>query len=504
MNIKTAIPWIAAGLMAGALAPLSRERSTAGAAMTASSWRPTGEPCSADGSINLDGAELFGYGKAKYYIVKSMVYINDEGTPIDTSGVMGMLGGLDAIAMPTLENASNGAQIKTSFRFVVSTDDGDKEVCLPPSAETVKSWGWCSLDAPGARGIRYTVHQTLRTRVNTGFGTIPSCPAQCLGWTGYDDCDETPLGPPVVATMYPGNTFPVALWQTGDWAFSQERADMLYKQGIFDDRTVASNQSFDIIAGGIVGKAVGTGVKCPWNDELSCEKYVYSRALVGSVVRRTYNDLRIGMGADSAGGMRVQANFTAGAKAIVLTVPSGSTSTDGMTPGDIKAWEAQQGFDRLLVSFCGGGGGAFDIVCGLGNILLPNDSTGGTIFVARDDSVRMLQLCNAVIGQPGVCMSDQNPMSPEALSDPATLDALLQDRLTPGARQEDTVSTGGRLETGHGVRQIEGQTLSTGSQWKRRCKTAFGRDSIRAVDRDESMAAVRQKYMACLIAGRDQ
>jgi hypothetical protein len=193
------------------------------------------------------------------------------------------------------------------------------------------------------------------------------------------------------------------------------------------------------------------------------------------------------------------------AKGLVFIVPGDGTSLGNMTPDDILAWQRQQQMDNLFIRFCNGSGaGDGPVGCGRGQVL-PDSETGATIFVARDDSLRSVQLCTKLTGNGAACLSSDNPLSPNAPDDAPALDALLADRITAGARISDTdgITKNDRLATGRGQRTLEAGTVSrdVGSQWRRGCQKTFKRDSLKATDRAETLVPARNRLLKCLLAG---
>lgn len=462
-------------------------------------WRPAGESCVGGQTPNKAGLEIFGDGE--YFIDMNSVVVAGEDS-LDEEGAKGLLGGLVSISLPNLGGIIRRHQITSNFDMKV----GGKSVCLPPSAKSVASFGWCSFGGTGEHGVRFSLHQTMRTKYESGM-KFPGCPPKCMGWDGIHDCEEKKLRPGVQAVMYPGLGLPVAKWQSADPQYSLQSADKLYKRAIFDESTIASNQSIDIIAGGVVVKVVKNGVRCPWDaKQIRCKEYNYFKRLAGTMVRRTYNDLRIGLGADSSGGLQVRANFTTLPTTERFVVPGPGVNTSLASLGDRLEWKRQKQFNALFDRFCGRKSADAQTVCGR-PVGMANEATGGSIIAARDDSLRAMQLCAKLSGGQGPddCASGKNPLAPTAPDDESTLAAMAQDRLSEGARNEDTVSTVGKIETGQGERTLEdGEVQSMGSQWQRGCRKIFARDSLRAIGRGEDMGPVRQGLLTCLLKGGER
>lgn len=401
---------------------------------------------------------------------------------------------------------------------------------------------------PGSLMIRLAAWSDLRWQRRGGSGTTTGLPGSlpcfngCFDWSffgGNEGCEWVARQPLTGAQVAPlPGTIPVVRWQVGpgDVAYTRYWADEQYLKASFGSQAQGTPtiQTVDIAAvPTLTGEAVADGIECPPSLDRRkrplCSARSISMYLDGYVLRRTYNDLRVGLQPDSAGGLRVVGRFQTARRGVA---GSGIYLTANGPP---SAYIAARNRARAT---CGRAEGA----CGsLGPVptIVGVDSAGQPARVplwgvdyARggDDSLRAVQLCSTVMRQQGglpdsvsarlrsggaaqgenatatACVNERNPMA-EQLSDRYQVPQLV-DTITPGARTRDTTTRAGRVQTNTGIRVVQqpGDTSRVNSEWRRQCQATWRRDSVRSVTTvapgfvlDLKPAKVR--YETCLLKG---
>lgn len=510
---RAAALWVGLGVVLGGSAwQLQAPPRAASVAAPATLGQLTGQACGSGTSSSRSLQKLFG---GEYAI--DSVSFNDPEADADPQARSGMLGGLTGLWIPTVPDNPFDAlrqpqQIVSRFSFEAV---GGQRGCLPEPARNVESWGWCQ--ANSARGqfmVRYTVLQNLRIRRTGTMLANPFDLAQCEGvcltpnipFLGLRGCEYKDLDDGYQPAFYAGAGLPIAHWVTRDPSGGREAADRLYKDAVADQGTVASLQSFEVMLGATVSRTTQGGVRCTRSTFFgtrtytNCQRRILQRGLRGFVLRRSYNDLRVGLTPDSAGGLQVKANVVLRGKPDTVIVAPGESA---------PSWYSA--LETIGNSLCGTSSWT---ACGQGAVL-PVASLGGAVQLAVDDSVRAVQMCRKQVqmagggGDPNVCLSGQNPMVQQLSSGTPVLDSLAADRTTAGNRAADTVSTAGRVATGVGGRTIEaGVQGQVASQWRRTCQRTFARDSVRGIvsapygtPLDSALAPARLRLRQCLVTG---